>query len=103
MSFTGSSIGKSGCTTDIGEIWNTAVTQFEKLTNSKVGSLASAKSTDDVLREIKNRKSKFSFRRHDGSKLDRLRNRVKVVLEPLQMWGAIITHATKTVCALVCF
>lgn len=84
-------------TTDVGAIWNAAVVRYEAITSIKISTLAGAKNVDDILREITLRETTFSQYRHNDSKLDKFRTSVKNNLVLVEMWGDIVSKATRTV------
>lgn len=90
----GAEIGPS---TDIGAIWSAAVVRYEATTSVKVQSLAGPKSVDEILTDSKDKEKSFTSHRHDGSRLDKFRTLVKNSLAPIEMWGDIVTNATKSV------
>jgi hypothetical protein len=86
-----------GPSTDVGAIWSAAVVRYEATTNIKIQSLAGPKTVDEILIDSKERERSFSRHRHDGSKLDKFRTLLGRSLAPIEMWGDIVTNATKTV------
>ncbi|KAH7117652.1 hypothetical protein B0J11DRAFT_583050 [Dendryphion nanum] len=97
MASAGLHVAPASGITDIGEIWEAATVRYEQLAGLRIQSLASATNVNAVLQKITERETKFMLKRHDGSKLDRVRTLVRNILDPLQMWGDIVTNATKTI------
>ena len=91
----------SGPSTDIGAIWDAAVLRYETTAGIKIQSLAGPASADNILINSKEREKQFTSRRHDGSRLDKFRTLVRKALGPIEMWGDIVTNATKTVKNLI--
>jgi hypothetical protein len=46
---------------------------------------------------LNDREKNFSSHRNDGSRLDKFRTLLSRSLTPIEMWGDIVTNATKTV------
>jgi len=86
-----------GPSTDIGAIWSAAVVRYEATTSIKIQSLAGPKSVDEILIDYNDREKNFSSHRHDDSRLDKFRRLLSRSLAPIEMWGDIVTNATKTV------
>ncbi|KAI9040298.1 uncharacterized protein KD926_008388 [Aspergillus affinis] len=80
-------------TTDVEEIWQTAICDYEAATGTSLDSLVRARTLEDVLREIKDKESKFEFKRHHGSKIDKFRTLVKKSLQPIEKLSEIAVHA----------
>ncbi|KAL4802472.1 hypothetical protein BDV18DRAFT_62038 [Aspergillus unguis] len=79
--------------TDVEEIWQTAIHDYEAATGASLNSLAKARTLEDVLGEIKDMESKFEFKRHDGSRIDRFRTLVKKSLQPIEKLSEIAAQA----------
>ena len=80
-------------TTDVEEIWQTAILDYEEATGTSLDSLVRARTLEDVLREIKDKESKFELKRHDSSKIDKFRTLVKKSLQPIEKLSEIAAHA----------
>ncbi len=87
----------AAATIDIGEIWRTAISRYEKTSMVKLESLAGASSVDEVLNDIHERDTKFKSYRHDGSKLDQFRTLVGKSLNPIDQVCNLVGLAASTV------
>lgn len=79
--------------TDVEEIWQTAIHDYEAATGTSLDSSTQARTLEDVLGEIKDRESKFEFKRHNSSKIDRFRTVVKKSLQPIEKLSEIAAQA----------
>lgn len=86
--------------TDAGLMWKAAVEQYEKIAQVSISSLESADNVEQIVSLIREKKSKFDARRHDGSKLEKLRSLVKKSLTPIQLLNDVASKATKIVSRL---
>lgn len=84
-------------TIDVGDIWRTAISRYEKTSMVKLESLAGASSVDEVLNDVHERGTKFKSYRHDGSKLDRFRTLVSKSLNPIDQVCNLVGLAASTV------
>ncbi|KAG9388103.1 Goodbye multi-domain protein [Pyrenophora tritici-repentis] len=83
--------------TDVGEIWSATVVRYEATTGVRIQSLVGPKSVDEILIDFKDKENIFAGRRHDGSRVDKFRSLVRKSLGPIEMWGKVITNATKNI------
>ncbi|KAK3686838.1 hypothetical protein LTR37_019429 [Vermiconidia calcicola] len=81
--------------TDTGLIWKAAVDQYEKVAKVNMLSLKSADNVEQILSLMQEKESKFDKKRHDGSKLEKLRSLVKKSLNPIQLLSDVASKTTK--------
>lgn len=88
---------KAGATIDVGAIWKVAMDRYEEITTVKIESLTGASNVDEILKDIRERETKFKGFRHDGSKLDKFRTLVSKSLNPIDTVGNMVALAASTV------
>jgi hypothetical protein len=80
-------------TTDVGAIWKEAIDRYEDITKVKIESMARARNVDEVLRETRDRDTKFRAFRHDETKMDNFRTLVSRSLGPIEKVGSMVASA----------
>lgn len=89
--------------TDVGEIWKTAIDQYEDITKLDIHSLQVANNVEDILSEIQKSDEAIKSMRHDGSKSDRFRTLVSRSLKPIETVSEIVAQAGSNVNSLLIY
>jgi hypothetical protein len=84
-------------TTDVGEIWQSAVSRYEKITGVEISSMTPARNVDDVLGFTQERSDIFGHFRHNKGTLDKFRTLVGNSLGPIEKVGNCLTSAASLV------
>lgn len=80
------------------EKWKGAIERYEKITATKMTTLVSATTVDEVLKEIQQKESTFKGKRHDASKTDKFRTLVSKGLHPIDQLGMATAEGVASVC-----
>ena len=84
-------------TTDVGEIWQSAVSRYEKITGVEISSMTPARDVDDVLGFTQERSDIFGHFRHNKGTLDKFRTLVGNSLGPIEKVGNCLASAASLV------
>jgi hypothetical protein len=84
-------------TTDVGEIWQSAVSRYEKITGVEISSMTPARNIDDVLGFTQERSAVFGHFRHNKGKLDKFRTAVGNSMGPIEKVGNCLASAASLV------
>jgi hypothetical protein len=78
-------------------LWTEAVQRFEAETRTSISTPGSITSLDELIASLADKHSSFKIRRHNGSRLERLRTLAARALEPIRAISDVLAQATKLV------
>jgi hypothetical protein len=82
---------------DIARLWADAVARFEARTKTSVSALGSITSIEQLIASLAYKKTIFTKRRRNGSKIERIRTLASKALLPISAISDVLSQATKLV------